>query len=72
MARLTSPDFLHTVANPFFLGQENDIAVSVASMENIATGRTSPFAVRPAACDHLSYFNDPAGLKALADVLSAS
>jgi Caspase domain len=72
LARLTSPELLHTVANPFFLGQANDVAVSIASMENIATGRKSPFNVHPAACDHLSYFRDPAGLKALADVLSSS
>jgi hypothetical protein len=39
-------------------------------MENMATARTSAFHVRPAACDHLSYFNDPAGLKALVEVLS--
>jgi pimeloyl-ACP methyl ester carboxylesterase len=71
VARLTSPELLHKVANPFFLGEVNDIAVSVSSMENIAAGRTSPFSVHPVGCDHLSYFSDPAGLKALAEVLSA-
>jgi Caspase domain len=70
LARLTGPNLLHTVANPFFLGQENDVAVSVESMENIATGRKPAFEVRPVACDHLSYFVNPAGLKALVDVLS--
>jgi len=35
LGRLTSPDLLHKVANPLFLDQANDIAVSVASMENI-------------------------------------
>jgi hypothetical protein len=30
----------------------------------------SPFLdVRPLACDHLSFFHDPAGLKALVDTL---
>jgi hypothetical protein len=71
VARLTSPELLHKVANPFFLGEVNDIAVSVSSMENLAAGRTSPFSVHPVGCDHLSYFSDPAGLKALAEVLSA-
>ncbi len=72
LARLTSPDLLHKVANPFFLDQENDVAVSVASMKNVAAGRKSPFDVRPVACDHLSYFCDPAGLKALAVALAES
>ena len=67
---MTSPDLLHEVANPFFLDQANDIAVSVASMENIAPGRKPPYDVRPVACDHLSYFRDPASVKALATVLA--
>ncbi len=70
LTRLTSPDLLHTVANPFFLDQENDVAVSVASMENVAPGRKAPLEVHPVACDHLSYFRDPAGLKALSAVLA--
>jgi pimeloyl-ACP methyl ester carboxylesterase len=72
LARLTSPTFLHDVANPFFHDQANDVAVSVTSMKNIADGRAPAYNVRPVACDHLSYFNDPAGLKALAQVLSES
>jgi hypothetical protein len=70
LARLTSPGLLHEVANPFFLDQANDIAVSVASMENIAPGRKPSYDVRPVACDHLSYFRDPAGVRALASVLA--
>ena len=58
------------MANPFFLDQENDVAVSVASMENIPSGRKQPFDVRPVVCDHLSYFRDPEGLKALATILA--
>jgi len=70
LSRLTSPELLHKVANPFFLEQENDVAVSVASMENIAPGRKLPLDLRLVACDHLSYFRDPEGLKALAAVLA--
>ncbi len=70
LSRLTGSKLLHSVANPFFNDQENDVAVSVASMKNIAHGRKPAFDVRPVACDHLSYFRDPAGLKALADALS--
>jgi hypothetical protein len=72
LARLTSPDILHKVANPFFLDQENDVAVSVMSMEKIAPGRKKLLDVRPAACDHMSYFRDPEGLKALAGVLESA
>ena len=72
LKRLMSPDLLHTVANPFFLDQENDVAVSVASMENIPAGRKPAYDVRPVACDHLSYFRDPEGLKALAAVLAGT
>ena len=72
MSRLASPELLHKVANPFFLEEENDVAVAVSSMENIPAGRKPAFDVRPVACDHLSYFSDPAGLKALVDVLSSA
>ncbi len=72
LTRLTSPELFHKVANPFFLDQENDVAVSVASMENIPSGRKPPFDVRPVACDHLSYLRDPEGLKAMAAVLANS
>jgi pimeloyl-ACP methyl ester carboxylesterase len=71
LSRLTSPELLHTIANPFFLDEENDIAVAVSSMKNIPPGRKPAFEVRPVACDHLSYFSDPAGLKALVEVLSS-
>jgi pimeloyl-ACP methyl ester carboxylesterase len=69
LARLTSPALIHQVANPFFLGQVNDIAVAVASMEAIAAGRQPAYDVRAVACDHVSYFRDRAGLEALAKVL---
>ncbi len=71
LARLRSPELLHQVANAFFFSQENDIAVSVASMENVPDGWKASFQVHPVACDHLSYFRDPQGLKALAAVLGA-
>src|SRR5262249_1131460 len=72
LSRLASPELLHNVANPFFLNQENDGAVSIASMKNIAAGRKLPFDIRPVACDHLSYFRDPEGLKVLAAVLAGT
>ncbi len=70
LSRLTSPNFLHDVADPFFMGQDNDIAVSLESMRNVPKGRKLAYDVRPVACDHVSYFRDPEGLNALAEVLS--
>jgi hypothetical protein len=72
LARLTSSDVLHKLADPFFVGQPNDIAVSVRSMESIAAGRKPAYDVRPVACDHISYFRDPAGLQALAKALEGA
>ena len=71
LARLISPRILHQVANPFFLHQANDVAVSVASMENIAPDRKPPYDVRPVACDHLSYFFDRLGSRHLSKVLQS-
>jgi hypothetical protein len=71
LTRLAPSPILHAVATPFFHGEDNDIAVSTASMRNIAAGREPAFEVRPVGCDHLSYFRDPAGLQALVQVLSA-
>jgi len=70
LKRLSSPELLHRVANPFFLDQENDVAVSVAIMENTPSGWKPQFEVRPVACDHLSYSRNPEGLKALATILA--
>jgi hypothetical protein len=72
LARLTSPAFLYQIANPFFLDQENDVAVSVTSMEAVVAGRKRPLKVSTVACDHMSYFRDAEGLKALAAVLAAA
>jgi hypothetical protein len=69
LKRLSPSALLHAVTKPFFLGHVNDIAVSVDSMKSLGAGRKSAFDVRPVACDHLSYFRDPAGLAALAAVL---
>jgi hypothetical protein len=45
---------------PFF-GEPNDIAVSVSSIENIPHQSQ----VQEVACNHLVYFNHPAGLEGL-------
>lgn len=64
------PDRLkYDVADLFFGGSDNDLAVSLTSMRHLPAGREPACAVRPAACDHVSYFGNPEGLKALADAL---
>ena len=56
-----------------FFSQPNDIAVTIASIKSVSCDRTPPpiILLPDAACDHLSYFTDQAGLDALAIALSA-
>lgn len=65
---MTSRKLLYALADPFFLASPNDIAVSVASMKTVPYGLAPPTEV---ACDHVSYFTDPASLAALAKILSS-
>lgn len=56
-----------------FANQANDLAISLSSAERVATltpGRSPRPQVTTVACDHLSYFSDPAGLSALAGALA--
>ncbi|MBN4006374.1 caspase family protein [Nostoc sp. LPT] len=56
LERLEQSLFKKVVNLPFF-GVDNDIAVTVDSIENIPKGRSlAPF-VQQVACDHLSYFS---------------
>jgi pimeloyl-ACP methyl ester carboxylesterase len=69
IGRLTPNAALRLVADQIFL-KPNDIAVAVDSMTTLGTNRKTTFTILPAACDHLSYFRDPEGLKVLAGVLT--
>jgi pimeloyl-ACP methyl ester carboxylesterase len=51
-----------------FMGAANDIAVKVNSITHLPVRSPAPN-VTQVACDHLTYFSDPAGLKALADAV---
>ncbi|MBW4634728.1 MAG: caspase family protein [Iphinoe sp. HA4291-MV1] len=64
LERLMQSLFGKVVALPFF-GQPNDIAVTVHSIKNVTEGRSLPPQIQEVACDHLTYFHHPAGLKAL-------
>jgi hypothetical protein len=71
ISRLTPQRFLQGVASLAFFEEPNDIAVSVASIQSAPAGWiTAPNRDHEVACDHISYFNTEAGLKALADALS--
>jgi hypothetical protein len=69
LARLLSKPVLHSVADVLFSDVPNDVAVSVASMKTVPGPWDPVYDVRPVSCDHMSYFQHPAGLKALAEVL---
>ncbi|VXD17531.1 Caspase domain-containing protein [Planktothrix serta PCC 8927] len=53
-----------------FLGQMNDIAVTVQSIKSIPGGRKIAPVIQEIACDHLTYFDHPEGLKALGEALT--
>ncbi|MHC5771590.1 MAG: nSTAND1 domain-containing NTPase, partial [Nostoc sp.] len=49
---------------------ENDIAVAVSSIIDVPKGRSpAVYIPAPIACDHLSYFRQPAGLDAIANAI---
>jgi hypothetical protein len=69
LERLWSDPVKFELASLLFGGADNDIAVSTESMRHIPKGRELACAARPVGCDHISYFHDIEGLKALAEVL---
>lgn len=69
LSRVASPNLLHVLTSPAFLGTPNDIAVAVSSMKAIPPDRSKGMDVYEVACDHLSYFSDINGIESLSDVL---
>jgi hypothetical protein len=63
----TSP--LYAIANPFFDGAANDIAVAIDSMKEVADCRQ--MAVETVPCDHVTYFHNEQSLAALRRALWA-
>jgi hypothetical protein len=68
LSRLWSDRTKYDLADLFFGGSANDIAVSIASMKTLGAERM-PREVRTVACDHMSYFRHLEGLKAFASIL---
>jgi hypothetical protein len=52
-----------------FFGLPNDIAVSVEAIGKLPASIQQSTLVREVACDHLTYFNSDAGMKAVLDIL---
>jgi pimeloyl-ACP methyl ester carboxylesterase len=71
LVRLWSDQTKYKVADLFFGGSDNDIAVSIDSMKTLGAGREL-LEVQTVACDHISYFRHPEGLKAFASVLKGT
>jgi WD40 repeat protein len=55
-----------------FLGQPNDIAVSVHSITKVPAGRIKQAHILNVACNHLVYFVHPEGQRALAEAVLAT
>lgn len=53
-----------------FLGEANDIAVTVQSVKSIPEKRKIAPSIQEVACDHLTYFDSSEGLKALSKALA--
>lgn len=69
LRRLWTDQTKYELANRLFTGADNDIAVSLSSMEHIPETGEQPSDVRTVACDHITYFRNPDALKALSQVL---
>src|SRR5262249_31119266 len=70
--KLKPKNWLHPLTGLAFWGEPNDIAVSIASSQNVPLNRSpQPVLIDPVACDHITYFSTEAGLQALAKALAA-
>jgi pimeloyl-ACP methyl ester carboxylesterase len=68
LSRLWSDRTKYYLADLFFSGSANDIAVSIASMKTLSAEH-EPREIGTVACDHLSYFRHPEALMMLSQVL---
>lgn len=68
--RLSPRRVLHAATALAFFLAPNDIAVSVASITAVPTRRTPSPTVVEIACDHVTYFDSEAGMRAIVDALA--
>ncbi len=69
LARLWSDRTKYELADLFFGGSNNDIAVSLESMQQAPASHDPAWHVHEVACDHLNYFQNEASLQILAHTL---
>jgi len=69
LKRLMQKLMSNAVALPFF-GQLNDIAATVDSIKQVPEGRSPQPQIHEVGCDHLVYFTNSEGLKALSTAVS--
>jgi hypothetical protein len=60
----------YDAASLVFFCHPNDIAVSVESVKSVSGERTPAPVAAEVACDHLTFFDSPAGLAALSQAIS--
>jgi pimeloyl-ACP methyl ester carboxylesterase len=70
LRRLWRDQTKYELANLVFAGVDNDIAVPLTSMKHLPERAAPPWDVWTVGCDHMTYFNNPDGLKVLSQVLS--
>ena len=70
LGRLSPRRAFNAAVTAAFLGQSNDLAVSVASARSLAINRTPVPVFREIACDHVTFFSSLPGLAALAEALA--
>jgi hypothetical protein len=68
--RLSPRRAVNATVTAAFLGQPNDLAVSVASARNLAVDRTPAPVFHEIPCDHVTFFSTLVGLTALAKALA--
>jgi hypothetical protein len=69
IGRLFGSSAMYAIANPFFSGAPNDLAVAIASMKKLPESWARKMRVVEAPCDHVTYFRSAAGLKALRGII---
>jgi Caspase domain/PGAP1-like protein len=70
LGRLSPRRAVDAAVTGAFLGQPNDLAVSVGSARNLVLDRTPAPVFHEIACDHMTFFSTMPGLIALAEALA--
>lgn len=69
LRRLWTDEAKYKLANQFFAGADNDIAVSLSSMQHVSEQSERACDMRTVGCDHITYFRSPDALNLLSQLL---